>query len=150
MSKVGTLCSLIFSFIGVGLGISASIVFYFYGNSMAVFWACTSACLALLNFHLHYLYFKEKLEEWHSEETMDAIKALAAAIFFSVLGIFGWFIFRIFFEHLSVYPIKDSLIITSVWTFMTAKWAFFLLRTSGKYGSLLETLNRPLLSRSTA
>ncbi|KDR19233.1 heme transporter hrg1-A-like [Zootermopsis nevadensis] len=138
---------LVSSVVGAILGVSAFVVFFcIYENVDAAFWGLLSGVFAMVCFHLHYLYVRQKMDSWHSVDTLRSIKVLG--IMGALAGMAGliWCIFIAVYHHIPVMPVDTSMYIAAVWTFMTAKWGLCLFLYCRMYTRILSGHNPPLIS----
>ncbi|XP_067004057.1 heme transporter hrg1-A [Anabrus simplex] len=138
---------LIISGIGVFLGVSAFIAFFcVYGNHAAGVWALFSGIFAAVCLHLHYLHFQDRLDSWHSIETLQGVKLLGVMAALAGGAGFVWYIFVALYYNIPVMPVGPSDFITSVWAFMTFKWGVMMILFSQMYSSIIFRDNPRLLS----
>lgn len=138
---------LVSSIIGIILGVAAFVVFFFvYENIDAGFWGFLSGVFAMVCFHLHYLHIRQKLDAWHSADTLRGIKVLG--MMGTLAGMAGliWYIFIAMYHHIPVMPVRTSMYIAAVWSFMTAKWGLSLFLYCRMYVRILVGHDPPLIS----
>uniref|UniRef100_A0A1B6ECU0 Heme transporter hrg1-B n=1 Tax=Clastoptera arizonana TaxID=38151 RepID=A0A1B6ECU0_9HEMI len=147
MGKLGTVIGLAFSGFGIFAGFSAFFTFMlYYSNYQASVWALISGIIAAVNFHLMILFYRDKLESWHSVNTLKDIQYLAFfALLFGTTGII-WYLFKIIYYTLPILPVDDSMQIAAVWAFMTAKWGVGLYFITNKYTKYIEEISPRLLN----
>nr|CAD7439697.1 unnamed protein product [Timema bartmani] len=111
-------------------------------------YATEVAVLAGVAFHLNYLHLKEKLDLWHSPETLDSIKGLGTMTLIGGLTGVIWYIFIALYKSIPILPVSNSAAIMAVWAFMMAKWGLILILYGNKYIHIVTTSHRPLINQA--
>ncbi|CAH1636786.1 unnamed protein product [Spodoptera littoralis] len=127
------------SAIGAVLGLSAFICFCLvYANIEAGMWALLSGTNASLALMLHCHYLKESLHVNFSRKALQYIGDFGIVGFVSGLALTMFYLFLEIYYKADVLPIKTSIMIRLVWSFMMMKWGLMLYLTTKKY---LRTYN---------
>lgn len=130
---------IVFSAIGALLGISAFICFcLIYANIEAGMWALLSGLHATLTLMLHCHYLKESLHVNFSRKALQYMGDFGIVGFASGSALTVFYIFLEVYYQADVVPVRSSIIIRLVWSFMMMKWGLILYCTTRKY---LRTYN---------
>ncbi|XP_075977016.1 heme transporter hrg1-A-like isoform X2 [Anticarsia gemmatalis] len=130
---------IVFSAIGAVLGLSAFICFCIvYANIEAGMWALLSGIHASLALMLHCHYLKQSLHVNFSRKALQYIGDFGMVGCVSGLALTCFYLFLEFYYQADIMPIKSSIIIRLVWSFMMTKWGLMLFLYTKKY---LRTYN---------
>ena len=99
-----------------------------------------SVCL-----HLHYLHVRQRLDAWHSIETVDSMKVLAMCGALAGVAGLSWYIFQAVYHDVPMLPVQHSMYVAAVWTFMTIKWSLMLFVYCRMYVKVLRGDNHILI-----
>ncbi|PSN47470.1 Heme transporter hrg-1 [Blattella germanica] len=136
---------LITSVLGVIFGLSSFIAFFcVYGNLNAGLWGFISGVFASLCLHLHYLHIKQKLDSYHSVQTLHSLKILATVGALAGLAGTFWYLFFSIYHHVPILPVQSSTFIAAVWAFLTCKWGILLFVYCRHYIIILQGDYPPL------
>merc|ERR1712228_965122 len=72
---------------------------------------------------LHLLYRSHRLELYYSTERLSLVKWISLGGLTISTAVTVYYAYLAISLHQSTYPIKDSHMIASVWSFMTVKWS---------------------------
>ncbi|CAK1543204.1 unnamed protein product [Leptosia nina] len=124
---------------GAFLGLSAFICFCIvYANIEAGMWALLSGVHAALTLMLHCHYLKESLHVNFSRKALQYIGDFGIVGFISGLALTLFYLFLEIYYKADILPIKTSIVIRLVWSFMMMKWGLILYVFTKKY---LRTYN---------
>lgn len=130
MAHYKALVPLVFSAVGIILGLSASATFLYFYNISAAVWALVSAVIAGVNCLLLYLYVVNKLELWYTRKNLDDLQILGVLAITLGGTCMIWYIFEYIYYELPILPVSTSVPIIAVWAFMTFKWGVSLFFTT--------------------
>ncbi|VVC92363.1 unnamed protein product [Leptidea sinapis] len=139
MKMLRTKIHIALSAIGTLFGLSAFICFCIvYANVEAGMWALLSGIHASLALMLHFHYLKESLHVNFSRKSLQYIGDFGMVGFVSGLALTLFYAFLEMYYQTDIIPIKTSIIIRLVWSFMMMKWGLLLYIFTKKY---LRTYN---------